>query len=158
MLIDLPTAKAHLRVDTSTDDAQITLYLSAACDMAARFLNRNIYEDQNAMDAAIASVPASILAAGVIYTNATTANAAIEDEVARLAENDYALMAYGDVQSQGYAARYGIVINDTIRAGILLILGHLYENREDVVAGVTVASLPMGSRAVLMPYRVAMGV
>jgi hypothetical protein len=45
-----------------------------------------------------------------------------------------------------------------IRAGVLLILGHLFENREDTVAGATVASLPQGSRVVLMPYRVSMGV
>ena len=52
----------------------------------------------------------------------------------------------------------GIVINPAIQAALLLIVGHLYANREDVLAGVSVAQLPNGSQYLLMPYRVGMGV
>lgn len=51
-----------------------------------------------------------------------------------------------------------ILINPSIRAACLLILGSLYANREDVVVGVTSAALPMGSRSLLTPYRVGWGV
>lgn len=51
-----------------------------------------------------------------------------------------------------------VVINPSITAACLLIAGHLYANREDVVAGVSVAQLPMGSQSLLLPYRVNMGV
>lgn len=57
----------------------------------------------------------------------------------------------------GSAGTGAIVANHAIRAAMLLILGHLYANREDVVAGVSVAELPMGSRALLAPYRQGMG-
>lgn len=52
------------------------------------------------------------------------------------------------------------VINDAIVAAILLILGKLYSNREDVVTGTgrTVQKLPDGSQYLLQPYRVGMGV
>ena len=52
----------------------------------------------------------------------------------------------------------GIVINPAIQAALLLIVGHLYANREDVLAGVSVAQLPNGSQYLMQPYRSGMGV
>jgi uncharacterized phiE125 gp8 family phage protein len=60
-----------------------------------------------------------------------------------------------------YVAGYG---DDTdseplpfaIRAAILLMLGHLYKNREDTVEGV-ISSLPNGVEALLRPLRVRLG-
>lgn len=52
----------------------------------------------------------------------------------------------------GTAGKAPILVDDLIRAGILLILGHLYEHREDVVTGAAV-ELPMGSKALLRGYR-----
>lgn len=42
-----------------------------------------------------------------------------------------------------------------VKAAICLILGHLYENREDVAGGMggTPGEIPMGSRYLLNPYR-----
>lgn len=51
----------------------------------------------------------------------------------------------------------GVVADDAIRAAILLILGHLDANHEDVVIGTIATEIPMGSRSLLAPYR-AMGV
>ena len=48
----------------------------------------------------------------------------------------------------------GIVINPAIEAALLLIVGHLYAHREDVVAGVSVAKLPNGAEWLLAPYKV----
>lgn len=50
-----------------------------------------------------------------------------------------------------------MLVNDAIRAAVLLIAGHLYRNREDVVAE-SVTQLPMGAHSLLWPYRVALGV
>lgn len=46
-----------------------------------------------------------------------------------------------------------MVVNDAIRVAMLLILGNLYANREDVVVGASVARLPGGSRALLDDFR-----
>ncbi|ANN78913.1 head-tail connector protein [Bordetella flabilis] len=60
----------------------------------------------------------------------------------------------------GKAGEDPMVVNDMIKAAILLLLGHLYRNREDVISGQTAAAvqLPMGSRALLQPYRIGMGI
>ncbi|HEY0290693.1 MAG TPA: head-tail connector protein [Pseudomonas sp.] len=58
----------------------------------------------------------------------------------------------------GSAGRDPILIAPSIRAACLLILGSLYSNREDVAAGTTLSELPMGSRALLTPYRIGWGV
>jgi len=57
----------------------------------------------------------------------------------------------------GTAGQHPLVVNDAILAAMLLILGHLYMNREDVVIGLTPTELPMNSRYLLAPYRAGMG-
>lgn len=57
----------------------------------------------------------------------------------------------------GTAGDAPMVCNDLVRAAILLILGHLWANREDVTTGAPV-ELPNGSRSLLAPYRKGMGV
>jgi uncharacterized phiE125 gp8 family phage protein len=45
-----------------------------------------------------------------------------------------------------------------IMSAILLIIGHLYENRQENLSGVTINDLPMGVRVLLQPYRVNIGI
>ena len=49
-------------------------------------------------------------------------------------------------------------INDAINAAILLIVGHLYTNREDVIVGVSACELPNGAKSILNHYRINPGV
>lgn len=157
-LIDLPSAKAHLRVSSSYPDAQVSVYLNAAETMAAQWLNRNIYADQSALDTAVAAVPAALIAAGAAYEAAMDDAKAITDPVARCAAEEYAASVYKTAQDSARRTRAGVVIDDMVRAGMLLWLGHLFVNREDVVAGVSVDAVPNGARVVLQPYRVEMGI
>ena len=64
---------------------------------------------------------------------------------------------YANTLAQG-ADTAGIVINPAIQAALLLIVGHLYANREDVVVGLSAAQLPSGAQYLLQPYRYGMGV
>ncbi|WP_296257721.1 MULTISPECIES: head-tail connector protein [unclassified Pseudomonas] len=86
--------------------------------------------------------------------------AAAEDSAAQFMNRRF----YGDAQSldsavlDGTAGADPVLINPSIRAACLLILGSLYANREDVVVGTSISELPMGSRALLMPYRIGWGV
>lgn len=42
-----------------------------------------------------------------------------------------------------------------LKAGMLLVIGHLYENREEVIVGsLTAAQLPMGAQTIFEKYRV----
>lgn len=64
---------------------------------------------------------------------------------------------YATTLAQG-ADTAGIVINPAIQAALLLIAGHLYANREDVLVGVSATQLPNGAQYLLQPYRSGMGV
>lgn len=71
---------------------------------------------------------------------------------------------YADDQSlesaelAGTAGVSPILISPSIRAACLLILGNLFENREDTAPGPALSELPMGSRSLLTPYRIGWGV
>lgn len=58
----------------------------------------------------------------------------------------------------GTAGQQPMVVNSLVRAAILLILGHLYAHREDVITGSISTELDMGSRSLLAPFRVGMGI
>lgn len=110
-LVDVPTAKLHLRVDDSAEDVLIQLYIEAAEASVVEFLNRNVYANQAAMDAAAEAPPAEPM-----------------------------------------------VVNAAVKAAILLLVGHLFHNREEAAVGLSVAALPVSSQRLLQPYRVGMGV
>lgn len=156
-LISLPTAKAHLRLESDYPDAQVQGKLDAAESMAAQFLNRRVYADAGALAAAITAVPAALVAAGVAYEAALTAADAIDDQVARCAAQEYALRVYRDAQTAACETYAGIVINPQLEAAMLLTLGHLFENRQDVQQG-AVQQLPIGATQLLFPFRVGLGV
>lgn len=50
-----------------------------------------------------------------------------------------------------------MVATYAIRAAMLLICGHLFANREDVVTGLQSYAMPMGSRDLLRPNRRSQG-
>ena len=52
----------------------------------------------------------------------------------------------------------GIAITFAIKAAVLLTLGHLYANRENVVIGTISSRLPFGALSLLEPYRIGLGV
>lgn len=51
----------------------------------------------------------------------------------------------------------GILINGNIRIGILMLLGHIYLNRE-TVTDIAAVEVPMGAMFFLRPDRIKMGV
>lgn len=52
-----------------------------------------------------------------------------------------------------------ILVNDSIRAAVLLMLGHLYRTREEVQGGDgATVQVPMGAHSLLWPYRIGLGV
>ncbi len=46
-----------------------------------------------------------------------------------------------------------LVLNDSIRAAMLLMVGHWYENREAVIVGSISSELPLAVECLLHPYR-----
>jgi len=156
-VIAIESAMEHTYAEPE-DQAIVQRALDAAEDRAQDFLQRNFYVDAAALATARATVPTLRSAARTAYRNALDAAAAITDEEVRNEaiadadqEFDGALVAAQRIQN-------GIVIKPAIIAACLLITGHLYAHREDVVAGVSVTALPNGAESLLWPSRVGLGV
>ncbi len=152
--VSLAEAKLHLRVDGTDEDALIGLYINAAEQAAIKAMDRGVYADNTALQTAMTAAPAALTTATAAKEAAVAAAEALTDAdekaaALQAAENAYmgALVAYRQVFD-------GIVVNDQIKAAVLLTVGHLYANREDVVVGASVSALPNGADHLLRPYKV----
>ena len=151
----LPEAKLHLRgVDGTEEDALIGVYITAAEQMAIALLDRGVYADDTALGVAKAAAPGELDTAIAAYESAIAAAEALADETAKAASIQTAGNGLLRAKVAHRQAIDGMVVNEAIKAAVLLIVGHLYANREDVLAGVSVAKLPNGAEWLLAPYKV----
>lgn len=154
-LIDLPTARGHLRVDPDYPEAQVALYLNAAERLVAEFLNRRVFADDAELVAAVIAVPAAVTAASAAYDTALEAAADIEDDATQRAAREHACRAYARAKTAARETYDGIVVNEAIEAAILLTMTSLHENRGDDPA---LAGLPLAAIQMAHPFRVGLGV
>ena len=148
-IVSIETAMHHLRADAD-DTVDVQHKLDAAQEIAEQFIGRRIYATDAGLDAAIDA-------------NAIEMNALDSLRICALSGdvNSYAVKTKLErIESQMYEklmiAR-GIVTNPGIEVAILLILGTLYEHREDVVIGASIVRLPQAAEHRLQPYRRIMG-
>lgn len=152
--VQLSEAKLHLRVDGTDEDALIGLYINAAEQAAIKAMDRGVYADGTALQTARTDAPAALTAATAEKDAAVVKAEAMTDAnekaaALQVAEAAYlrALVAYRQVFD-------GIVVNDQIKAAVLLTVGHLYAHREDAVVGASVSALPNGADHLLQPFKV----
>lgn len=159
-VISIDTAIEHLRAEDD-DRVFVQALLEAAEGAACNFMQRRLYADGSALATAREAAVKLRTQARVSYATAVS-NAQLLEDAAEL-ESAVADAEYDLKQAlavSGEMAR-GIILNETIQAACLLILGHLYTNREDVVAGagtLTALALPQGSKFLMAPYRTNLGV
>lgn len=127
--------------------------MAGAEDHASGYLNRAIFENDASMTAAIAALPAALTAARVAYEAAVAAAALIENASDRRDALDIADSRFRAARERTARILGGIVVKPSIVAAVLLILGHLFENREDAVVGATAVELPNGAKALLRTDR-----
>jgi len=172
--LGLAEAKDHLRVDGTDSDALISGLIDASADHLEEVTGRAFLEasfdltldrfppcillpkgrvasvtwikyrdaagDQQTLDAAdyrtdLASIPARIVPAwGLTWP---TTRGEIADVTVRFVA--------------GFGA-YPAAVPPALRAAALLLLGHLYERREQTVVGGNVAELPTGVPALIAPH------
>mgnify|MGYP003543873164 FL=1 len=147
-------AKLHLRVDSADEDALIGVYITAAEQMAVALLDRGVYADGTALGVAKAAAPGELDTAIAACVSAIAAAEALADETAIAAAIQTAGNDLLRAQVAHRQAMDGMVVNEAIKAAVLLIVGSLYAQREDVVVGVSVEQLPNGAEWLLAPYRV----
>lgn len=157
-IISIAEARAHLRVEDDYPAEQITPYLEAAENDAQRFLNRRVYKDLAELNAALVGVPVGLVAAAATRAAAIEAAQLIEDRATRAWSIELAQKAYCDQLAEARMVGQGIVVNGSIKAAMLLILGHLSLNREEVITGTIATELPRGVEKLLFPYRVGLGI
>lgn len=147
-------AKLHLRVDSADEDALIGVYITAAEQMAVALLDRGVYADGTALGVAKAAAPGELDTAIAAYESAMAAAEALADETAKAASIQTAGNGLLRAKVAHRHAMDGMVVNEAIKAAVLLIVGSLYAQREDAVVGVSVEQLPNGAEWLLAPYKV----
>ena len=150
-IINIDVAREHLRLEPDYPAQQVQPYLDAAEDAAMRFLNRRIFADQAAKDAAVAAI--DLVAAKQALDDAIEAAEALTDPAAKQAAMEYAHYVYQQALSEADETFRGVLMNPQIQAGILLIAAHLFERRGDAQA-----AIPEAAYMLLHPYREGLGV
>ncbi len=171
----LADAKAHLRVDHDQEDDLITRLIHAATDVAQSFTGRQIR-----LATVSLSLPRLPSGRDLLYLPRPQMNEVTVCNYYNPNENQIdlssSIIAYpGDISaiepsvnttwpsvtsqrsfpvSVSYSAGYLTTadVPELIKQAILLLVGHMYENREAVNVGNIVNEFPLGFRDLLMPY------
>lgn len=182
--VTLDEVKAHCRVDFDDDDAILEIYRKAATEDAERFTGRafldqtwDLYLDEFPADGDPIKIPRPPLieVVGMFLRDADGAETEVEaatylvdvvNEPARIALPSGGSWPTAATIQNAVRIRFrcGYVDEDTspvtgevpfpIKAAILLAVGDLYSNRENVIVGQSVAQLPRASEHLLRRYRV----
>lgn len=182
--VTLAQANFHLRLTTDAtdvtaqpEDTLVAALITAARQSAEEYLNRAIaeatYEYRGAsFDMAIPMAPVQSIVslkyvdtAGALQTVLAPAYELAGTPAEPLIRAAYGTSWPSDVRGQddsirlqfvaGYSA--GNPLPKPIYQAVLLMVGHLFENREDSTA-LQLRELPMGAKFLLNPYRIGMGV
>lgn len=172
--VTLAEAKAHLRVTDADSDTLITTLIKTARLMAEGFTNRAFVTQtwQWRLDGFFPwriSVPKGRLqsVSSIQYVDAN-------GDTQTLASSDYSVdaksdpgriePAYGKVWPTTryqmnavtitFVAGYGAAsaVPEDIKHAMLLIIGELYERREEAIAGTIIGEVPLSSKRLLMPH------
>lgn len=170
--VSLEEAKAHLRVDGADDDALLGRLITAARRAAEQLTGRafitqtwDLYLDVAPSFAL--KLPRPPLQSAIVTTYGDDDQAVVFDASSYLVDTvcdpgrlvpktnwPTGLRVANGFQVR-FVAGYGAAadVPDDIKQGILLLVGHLYENREAVVVGTISGELPLGVKELLQPYR-----
>lgn len=178
--VSLAEAKAHLRVTTPNDNTLIGNLIKAARQEVENYTNRALasqtfeliidnfpknkivlpmppiesiawikYKDCDGIETTMPS-------ADYIFYNSEPAIIVPDYGISWPSFNPYPVGAVEIRFVAGYKTtgnNASLIIPEPIRQALLLIIGHLYENREAVVEGNKI-KIPMGAEYLLYPYRV----
>jgi len=174
--ISLQEAKDHLRLDFNDDDSLIeSLLIPAARQFAEDYTHRALITQtlEYSLDdftktiklpkpplKYVISINYQDLTQTIVTLDPTQYQAYPEDTPAIICQSygtiwPVALPVKNAIKIR-YIAGYGNPqdIPATLRAAMLLIIGHLYENREEnTIASGTIQTLPMGVKSLLNPHR-----
>lgn len=147
-MIDLALARQHLKIDEGddTEDDLVEQYLASAVSACEGYCNRKFYLNAVARETDYELAMIDLAEARLV-----------RDEALGEADDcDKPIITdrYNSQRAACLRRIHGVVVDDTIRAAILMMLGHFYRNRQEVVvaqySGAT--QLPAGAKRILEPY------
>lgn len=176
----LSEAKHHLRVDISTDDTYIEALIKVARETCETITRRAlmtqtwdlVLDEFPEQDWISLPIPPLQSVTSISYTTEAGVTSTVSSstyiidtysEPGRLRlKSGYAWP--GDTLRElagvtiRFVAGYGLTrtsVPESIRQAMLLLMGHYYENREQVVIGqgISIQKLPQGFESLLWPYR-----
>ena len=178
--LTLTEAKAHLRVTSTADDTLITGLIKTARQQAENFTGRSLasatfelvmdsfpyqielpmppvesitsikYKDSDGIETTWSS-------SEYIFYNSEPAIITLAYGKSYPTFTPYPIGAIKIRFVAGYRAASedpNLHIPEAIKQALLLIIGTLYENRENIIIGQTIAKIPLSAEALLYPYRV----
>ena len=174
--VTLTEAKDHLRVDHAADDAWIGECIVAARQWCEQYCGRTFitstwdwYLDALG-DTLEIPMPPTQSVTSITYMDSNGDSQVLSTALYRvdvISQPARITSAYGEIWPSTYdvinsvtvrvVAGYGgaAQVPSSIRHAILIMVGELYENREDSIA-LTINSVPFGVRALLAPYRISL--
>ena len=147
-MIEPALALQHLKSDNEDiEEDLLANYIASAVSICEGYCVRKFYESQTKKDADFDTAMLDLVAAR--EERDTAIQASTEDCVTKLLIERY-ISQRSAIQQRAN----GIVVNQAIKAAILLTLGHLYRNRQDVITGQNAGAtkLPVGAERILQPY------
>lgn len=152
-LISAEEARRQVRGEPA-DAEELALFTRGAERAVMRFLNRIVYETEAALADGRTAGAARAATANDVWETANSAeypSAWARDDARRQARVELIREL-----EEARQMRDGIVINEDIKIAMLLMIGHLFKNREATVAGGMI-EMPLGYQHLLWPYRVGLG-
>ena len=168
-VISLATAKAHLRVDHSDEDALITSLISTAGEIVEEYTGQYLsscgftyYADHFTSVMKIHAGPGVRILTVKYYDTdhtlqtwpATEYHSDVKSHPMRVqfenlpTEVDDRVHAVQITGDAGYST-----VPETLKSAMLLIIGHLYEHRKDVLVGVQSAPLVHGAKFLMDKFK-----
>jgi uncharacterized phiE125 gp8 family phage protein len=147
--VTLASAKEHLRVTHDLEDALITALIAAACDAVGQSAGRvvaletwEIADERFCGEVELPKSPVIALTSIKYYSADTLVTASLSDYRLYLSD-DYSCVAplpgtywpNADIREDGTIIRFTAgysTLPETLRQAVLLMVGHLYKNREAV--------------------------
>jgi uncharacterized phiE125 gp8 family phage protein len=182
-VLTLDEAREHLRIEpfggplAHPDDNYITALITTSREWCERYLERAIatQEYETASDEFGKSI--ELLSPIQTVDEVSYLDALGESQI--LPNTNYAVDAFnepasvifiGNMPAISQSLPNPVIVSFTagyeagnpcpfaIRAAMLLIIGNLYENRQQNVTGMNISELPMGVESLLQPYRLNIGI
>ena len=159
-IVSLAEAKRQLNIiDNTDDDTYIQLLIDACSELAEGYTKRMLSE--GVVDLIISGRQSFFLPYGEATESTTAIVATVAGDpitfefepISQVFTIDDNQISYSDKVKLTYHAGYK-EIPSSVKMGVLMMISSLFENREDIVVGFTVADIPLNSMAILNKVKI----